>query len=64
MVAEVSITIQEKDINRASRRAAVLERATGGTTHAVVIGESVSPASLELANQKNVIFTQIIRREK
>lgn len=64
VVAEVSLTIQEADINRAVRRAAVLERATGGTTHAVVIGESVSPASLELANQKNVIFIQIIGRQK
>ena len=64
VVAEVSTTIQEKDIDQASRRAAVLERATGGTTHAVVIGESVSSTSLELANQKNVIFIQIIRRQK
>ena len=64
VVAEVSLTIQEADINRAARRAAVLERATRGTTYAVVIGESGSPANLELANQKKVVFIQIIRRQK
>ena len=64
VVAEVSLTIHEADINRAFRRAAVLERATRGTTHAVVIGESSTPANLELANQKKVAFIQIIRQQK
>ena len=62
VVAEVSITIHEEDIERASRRAAVLESATGGTTHAVVVGESASPASLEIAAQEKVTFFQIMGR--
>ena len=62
VVAEVSITIHEEDIERASRRAAVLESATGGTTHAVVVGESASPASLEIAAQEKVAFFQIMGR--
>ncbi len=64
VIAEVSITVHEEDIERASRRAAVLERATGGPTHAVVIGESASPASLEMAAQEKVTFFQIIGRQE
>jgi chromosome segregation ATPase len=62
VVAEVSITIHEEDIKRASRRAGVLESATGGTTHAVVVGESASPDSLEIAAQEKVAFFQIMGR--
>lgn len=59
VVVEVSVTIHEEDIERASRRAAVLERAAGGTIHAVVIGESASPASLEMAEQEKVTVFQV-----
>ena len=38
VVAEISITVQERDRVRAQRRAALLERATGVTTIPVVIG--------------------------
>ena len=38
VVAEISITVQERDRVRAQRRAALLEKATGVTTIPVVIG--------------------------
>ena len=56
VVVEVSITMHEEDIERASRRAAVLERATGEPTHAVVVAQSASPTNQELAEQEKVIF--------
>ena len=38
VLAEISITVQERDRVRAHRRAALLEKATGVTTIPVVIG--------------------------
>ena len=40
VVAEISITVQERDRARAQRRAGLLEKATGVATIPVVIGES------------------------
>ena len=44
VVAEISITVQERDRVRAHRRAALLEKATGVTTIPVVIGVDEEPA--------------------
>ena len=59
VVAEVSLTIQDEDIRRAARRAFILERAAGAPTLPAVIGESISDANIELANQQRVTFIQI-----
>ncbi len=40
VLAEISITVQDRDRVRAQRRAGLLEKATGVTTIPVVIGES------------------------
>ena len=64
VVVETSITVHEEDIERASRRADVLERAAGSPAHAVVVGESVSSDDLELAEQEKVTFFQIIGRKE
>ena len=51
VVAEISITVQERDRVRAQRRAALLERATGVTSIPVVIGidEETSAGATEVA---------------
>ena len=62
-VVETSITVREDDIERASRRAAILRRATGGTVHAVVVGEAAASADLEFAKLENVTFFQLMERK-
>ena len=51
VVAEISVTVQERDRVRAHRRAALLEKATGVTTIPVVIGvdeeTSAGPSGVE-----------------
>ena len=51
VLAEISITVQERDRVRAHRRAALLEKATGVTTIPVAIGieeeTSAGPSGVE-----------------
>ena len=49
VLAEISITVQERDRGRAHRRAVLLERATGVTTIPVVVGMNEDSPS-DLAN--------------
>ena len=64
VVAEVSLTVQDENVQRAARRAAIMAKATGGTVHPAVIGESVSSAALETASRERVIFIQLDRRRE
>jgi len=52
LVVEVSVTIDPHDVERASRRAGLLERLH--TTRAVVAGESITPDAEELAQARGV----------
>ena len=61
VVIEASLTVQESDIRRAADRAAILEKAVGGPTLAVVIGESISPTDQELADREQVQFVQMMQ---
>ena len=61
VVIEASLTVQESDIRRAADRAAILEKAVGGPTRAVVIGESISPTDQELADREQVQFIQMMQ---
>ena len=54
VVAEVSITIDDHDVDRAYRRAAVLHAASGVPAKAAVIGAQISDANRERAENLNV----------
>ena len=60
VVAEVSITIDETDVDRASQRARILHNASGATAHAAVIGTSISDANRERADSSRVTFITLI----
>ena len=64
VVAEVSRTVQDEDVQRAARRAAIMARATGGTVHPAVIGESISSTALEAAGREQIIFIQLDSRRE
>ena len=64
VVAEVSLTVQDEDVRRAARRAAIMAKATGGTVHPEIIGKSVSSAALETARREQVIFIQLKNRQE
>ena len=61
VVGEISITIDDSDVDRASDRARILRRASDTTTHAAVIGTSISDANRERAGNSGV--TVIIQSE-
>ena len=61
VVIEASLTVQESDIRRAADRAAILEKAVGGPTRAVVIGESIAGTDQELADREQVQFIQMMQ---
>ena len=60
VVAEVSITVDDADVDRASQRARILHDASGVTTHAAVIGASISDANRERALSSHVTFIALI----
>ena len=64
VVAEVSLTVQDEDVQRAARRAAIMARADGGTVHPAVIGESISSTALEAASREQVLFIQLDSRRE
>ncbi len=61
VVIEASLTVQESDIRRAADRAAILEKAVGGPTRAVVIGESIAGTDQELADREQVQYIQMMQ---
>ncbi|MDE2785512.1 MAG: hypothetical protein OXL37_02500 [Chloroflexota bacterium] len=54
VVGEISITIDDSDVDRASDRARILQTASDTPTHAAVIGASISDANRERARSSNV----------
>ena len=60
VVAEVSITIDETDVDRASQRARILHNASGATAHAAVIGTVISDANCERAHHSHVTVITLI----
>ena len=61
VVAEISITIDDSDVDRAARRARAVQTASGVTTQALVIGTAISDANRQRAVQSGV--TVIIMAE-
>ena len=61
VVGEISITIDDSDVDRASDRARILRTASDTTTRAAVIGTSISDANRERAGNSGV--TVIIQNE-
>ena len=59
MLAELSITIGEDDIRRASDRARILRTATGRSARPTVIGALIDPDRSELAKNEGVFVTLI-----
>ena len=53
-IAEVSVTIGDRDIDRARNRASILEQASGMRAQAVVIGIAISDANQERASDGDV----------
>ena len=54
IAVEVSVTIGDEDIERAARRAGILERASGESAVAAVIGAHIDAARTILAEEKGV----------
>ena len=61
VVGEISITIDDSDVDRASDRAAILRTASNAATHAAVIGTAISDGNRERARTRDV--TVIIQNE-
>ena len=59
VLAEISITVQTGDINRAQHRSAILEKATGIPTLPVTFGSAISEPASSLAAQEQVTFILI-----
>ena len=56
VVIESSVTIDERDVDRAARRAHILQTASGVTTQAAVIGTTISDANRQRANRAGVTY--------
>ena len=56
VVAEVSITIDDSDVDRAARRARTLQTASGIPTQAAVIGTTISDANRQRADGDGVTY--------
>lgn len=54
VVGEISITIDDNDVDRASARARVLQTASDKTTHAAVFGAAISDGNRERARSSDV----------
>lgn len=55
VVIESSVTIDERDVDRAARRARILETASGIATQAGVIGKAISDANRQRADRSGVV---------
>ena len=60
-VAEISLTVHQRDIDRAAERAAMVQQATGVAAYPVVVGASVPPPQTAQASEKGV--TAIVVRQ-
>ncbi len=62
LLVEASITVVKDDVDRAKDRAELLERAIGATTHAVVIGETITDDAATQAKNRAVTFAAFTPR--
>ena len=56
LLVEASINIVEDDVDLAKERASLLQRATGATTHALVIGRAITDEAAARAKARTVTF--------
>ena len=56
LLVEASVTIAKGDVDRAKDGAELLQRAVGATTHALVIGETITGEARAQAMERNVAF--------
>ena len=61
VLAEISVTVQNSDVDCAKRRAAVLEQATGVATIPAAIGEAITGDTAAYAEEQGVTFITIER---
>ncbi len=54
VVAEISKTVHDDDIDRAEERAAILQQATGSTAYPLVVGNQIPQPQMAQAGRKNV----------
>ena len=59
VLAEISITVELDDVERAAHRASILRRATGVPTLAAVIGASIEADAAREADSKSVAYAQV-----
>ena len=64
VLAEVSITVQQDDVDDAIRRAGILRQATGVRTLPAVIGESITPEAADSAAQDDVAFMPVSQEQQ
>ena len=60
LLAELSVTVTREGVARARDGAQLLQRAAGTTTHALVIGETITEEAATLARDRGVTFAQFI----
>ena len=60
LVVEMSVTVDEHDVDRARDGADLLQRATLAITHALVMGESITDKAAALAKHHGVSFSEFI----
>ena len=64
VLAEVSVTAQQDDVDDAKRRAGILRQATGVRTLPAVIGESITPEAADSAAQGDVAFMPVSQEQQ
>ena len=62
LLVEASITVVKDDVDRAKNRAERLQRAVGATTHALVIGETITDEAATQAKERTVAFASFAPR--
>ena len=63
VLAEISITVEVDDVERAARRASILQQATGVPTFAGVIGTGIDADAATAAKSKSVAYAQVPEKE-
>ena len=59
VLAEISITVEVDDVERAAHRASILQQATGVPTFAGVIGTGIEADAATAAENKSVAYAQV-----
>ena len=59
LVVEASVTVDSSDVSRAQRRAGFVAKATQAPALAAVVGQGISAAAKDLADDKSVLFLDV-----